>query len=294
MSNYGTIHDSILGSSLIQNEVVETRYFFLMMVAIKNSQGIVYGTAASLARLFNVDVEIAEQAIKALEAPDAESRTPDDNGCRIRKVQGGWLVVNHKQYRGNAPYRKQRESASSNGSHPAMNGSSIPSDTQSQISDSNIRDYSHISDSRSPTTQETQESSGVTSKGTRRSPEGFSEAEGKAYGSLTSDCQRGVFLTLRGWAARAAANGEPDFGASQKELARQERCDQTNISDILRKLRDDGVVVQTQPYKIGNGAGGDKSSPARYRWAIETTLSIPEFEGVGHETDNEEVEILDL
>jgi len=40
-----------------------------------------------------------------LKSPDPYSRTKQDEGRRIKEVEGGWLVLNHKKYREKAKSR---------------------------------------------------------------------------------------------------------------------------------------------------------------------------------------------
>jgi hypothetical protein len=99
-------------------------------------------------------------------------------------------------------------------------------------------------------------------------PEDLSPAERAAYEALTVERQRQAFLIIRRWAARAAENGEPDFGIAQSFLAKELRCDRTNVSDIIRKFRELGIIEQTKECTY-------RQSPARYRWTLETTIPVP-------------------
>jgi hypothetical protein len=48
-------------------------------------------------------LEIVEMAIEKLCAPDPESRTPDEDGCRLVLIDEhrnwGWRIVNYQKYR---------------------------------------------------------------------------------------------------------------------------------------------------------------------------------------------------
>jgi len=70
------------------------------MLATKDENGYVRGNAASLARLANVSLGSAKEAIEKFQLPDPESNTPDNDGRRIQAVPGGWFVLNHALYRG--------------------------------------------------------------------------------------------------------------------------------------------------------------------------------------------------
>jgi hypothetical protein len=48
----------------------------------------------------NVTAEQAEDAIRVLESPDPNSRSPDWEGRRIERVDGGYKLLNYFKYRG--------------------------------------------------------------------------------------------------------------------------------------------------------------------------------------------------
>jgi hypothetical protein len=54
---------------------------------------------SGLQRASNVSIEATKTAVETLQAPDPDSRTPDNDGRRIEKVDGGWLILNYKAYR---------------------------------------------------------------------------------------------------------------------------------------------------------------------------------------------------
>lgn len=91
--------DRLEGSSLMECRVA-TRWCFLFMGSTANARGFFRcANAAALARRANVTFEEAELAIQELEAPDPDSSTPDNEGRRIVRVQGGWEIVTHQFYR---------------------------------------------------------------------------------------------------------------------------------------------------------------------------------------------------
>jgi hypothetical protein len=91
----------------------------------------------------------------------------------------------------------------------------------------------------------------------------------QAFEALTSERQQKVFWIIRGWAALAAGKGEADFMTAQGYLAEQLHCTRRNAGDILRGLRQLGIIEQTAEHDPL------AKTPARYRWALETTLPIP-------------------
>jgi hypothetical protein len=61
-------------------------------------------TVEAFARRTNVPLEIVRTAISRLERPDPRSRTPDEDGKRLVRLdehrEWGWHLVNHAKYRG--------------------------------------------------------------------------------------------------------------------------------------------------------------------------------------------------
>jgi hypothetical protein len=54
-------------------------------------------------------VEDTAAALAKLEGPDTYSRTQDHEGRRIEKVDGGWIVLNHSNYRDRDRIERRRE-----------------------------------------------------------------------------------------------------------------------------------------------------------------------------------------
>lgn len=69
------------------------------MLAIANKHGEIQASIPGLARVAAVSVEDCERAINRFMTPDKYSRTPDDEGRRIEKIEGGWMLINHSKYR---------------------------------------------------------------------------------------------------------------------------------------------------------------------------------------------------
>ena len=287
--SYATLHKSISSSSLIM-EPVEARWLFAFMLSQADRTGYVPGSPVGLAHQANLPIEVTREMLVILESPDADSRTPDKEGRRIEKVDGGWRIVNYEKYRGNSLYGKRAE-ANSN----SNNGHTHDRDEAADLSrgrDTNSKNTIVASNSNSNSTTHVRAIAQLDESYHSTTPdscpiaqlETFSGREREIFGGLASGTKRKLFLIVRDWAEQASKNGEPDFQVAQGYLAKTLRCDQQYVSKIIKEFRDLGIIDQTVPYVF-------KQSPARYRWAIETTISVPEYEGVGHETGEE---ILDL
>lgn len=110
MSGFTKLVPEIVMSS-IWNESPEVRCVWIAMLATKDENGYVRGNAASLARLANVSLESAKEAIEKFQLPDPDSNSTEEDGRRIQAVPGGWFVINHARYRekGYREYEAERK-----------------------------------------------------------------------------------------------------------------------------------------------------------------------------------------
>lgn len=105
--NFVKIYGERLLSSSLWDLPEHVRIAFIGMLAAADMSGLVrMSTDSGLARLLNLSLERTQDALKVLEAPDPASRTPGDDGRRLRRVQGGWQVINHPGYR---EFRTQKQ-----------------------------------------------------------------------------------------------------------------------------------------------------------------------------------------
>ena len=108
MSGFNKIVPEIIQSS-IWNEPAEVRIVWITMLATKDQDGYVRGDARTIARMANVSTEAAEDAIRRFQEPDHNSHTPTEEGRRIRKADGGFVVINSDIYREVGMNEVQRE-----------------------------------------------------------------------------------------------------------------------------------------------------------------------------------------
>jgi hypothetical protein len=107
---YTKLFVKILDSS-IWLETSDTRVVWLTLLAAMDEDGYCqFASAGNLAQRAIVSRESAEKAIAILEAPDCNSSDPDNNGKRIERVPGGWMVLNAKKYSEIAKRDQMRES----------------------------------------------------------------------------------------------------------------------------------------------------------------------------------------
>ena len=90
---------SSLVTSTIWMEDDKTRIVWITMLAVADKNGEIQASIPGLARIAGVPVPDVEVAIQKFLDPDEHSRTPDDEGRRIEKIDGGWSLLNHAKYR---------------------------------------------------------------------------------------------------------------------------------------------------------------------------------------------------
>lgn len=86
---------------------------FQQLVILADKHGQVDMTAEAIARRTTIPVDIITVGIAALELPDPDSRSPDEDGRRIVKIDPdrswGWRVVNYDHYRKIRSEEERRE-----------------------------------------------------------------------------------------------------------------------------------------------------------------------------------------
>ena len=110
MNGYTKLFNSIVTSS-IWAEDDKTRIVWVTILALADQHGEVHAAVPGLARIASVPLEDCQRAIEKLLAPDPYSRTPDCDGRRIEKIDGGWAVINYAKYRRMASDIDRREKA---------------------------------------------------------------------------------------------------------------------------------------------------------------------------------------
>lgn len=96
-------------ASTIWREDNATRLVWITMLAMKNERHIVEASLPGLADLARVSFTDCEAAIKKLESPDKYSRNQENEGRRIQKCEGGWLILNGEHYRKLMSAEERRE-----------------------------------------------------------------------------------------------------------------------------------------------------------------------------------------
>ena len=91
---YGTILDST-----VWRESHSTVRVWIAMLAMADAEGLVESSVPGLADRARVTLSECVEALRLLAGPDEWSRTKTDEGRRIREVEDGWVLLNHRKYR---------------------------------------------------------------------------------------------------------------------------------------------------------------------------------------------------
>lgn len=98
MTGFTKLWAEILTSS-IWNEDDKTRILWITMLAAKGPDHIVRASVGGLAHLARMSKEDCAAALKVLESPDEDSRSKENEGRRIERIDGGFLILNGIKYR---------------------------------------------------------------------------------------------------------------------------------------------------------------------------------------------------
>ncbi len=108
---FGKIFDQIYDSSIAEDWTV--RVVFQDFIVLADVNGVVDKTPEAISRRTNVPIETVKRAIAILEAPDPLSRTPEEGGARIKRLDAhrewGWWIVNYARFRDTASEQQRRE-----------------------------------------------------------------------------------------------------------------------------------------------------------------------------------------
>ena len=105
---FAKLDSRILQSSLWQEDS-DTRIVWLTMLALADQHGMVAATAPGLATSARVPIEKTRHALDVFLSPDPDSRTPDNDGRRIERVSGGYMILNYAAYRNTRDDNERRE-----------------------------------------------------------------------------------------------------------------------------------------------------------------------------------------
>src|SRR5271165_6917461 len=97
---YAKVFSQILDSSLADD--YQIRHVFEDLLKLADKTGVVDMTVRAVAARTGVPIEMVQRSIESLEKPDPESRTPDEEGRRIVRLDShrswGWKITNYEKY----------------------------------------------------------------------------------------------------------------------------------------------------------------------------------------------------
>jgi hypothetical protein len=117
MNGYTKLHATILDSS-VWSESLATRILWITILAMADRDGVVQASLGGLARRANITREECERGLEVFLGPDPDSRD-GTAGERIEAIPGGWLVLNHANYR-EKQTREQAATAARVAKHRAL------------------------------------------------------------------------------------------------------------------------------------------------------------------------------
>lgn len=91
--------DSGLLLSSIMREPPEVFKVFIAILAACDADGVARVSSAAMPGICYLTQPQVDRAIKILSSPDKHSRSLEEDGRRIRRVDGGYYVVNYHRYR---------------------------------------------------------------------------------------------------------------------------------------------------------------------------------------------------
>ena len=98
----------ILQSSIMA-EPAEIFKVWVAFLAACDADGIARVAPPYIAAVTYLPIETVRAAIQRLEGPDEDSRSTNDDGRRIRRVDGGWELINYARYRARTPQEYEAE-----------------------------------------------------------------------------------------------------------------------------------------------------------------------------------------
>lgn len=147
MNNDGftKLFSSIVTSSL-WSEDDKTRILWITILAITDKDGFCAASIPGLSAMARLPVKDVQDSLIKLEGPDTFSRTEAYEGRRLKKVEGGWLVINYRLYRDRERAERRREymkelmkckrSKDANTANNMLTGANLSASVSSSVSSS--------------------------------------------------------------------------------------------------------------------------------------------------------------
>src|ERR1700761_6760519 len=96
---YNKLFTKILDSSIWLEDHATVRVWVTLIAAMDEDGFCPFASPRNLAQRACVSMPEVEKAIKCFESPDEYSSDPDNEGRRLERVPGGWIVLNAGKFR---------------------------------------------------------------------------------------------------------------------------------------------------------------------------------------------------
>ncbi len=90
---------SVILTSTVWMLSAEERIVWITLLVMADQDGLVSTSIPGLAHTARVDLGVAARAIEVFTSPDPYSRTEENEGRRLERVDGGFQLLNHAKYR---------------------------------------------------------------------------------------------------------------------------------------------------------------------------------------------------
>ena len=95
---YTKLDEQLVQSSIMSTDP-NTFKIFITLLASCRPDCIAHVSSTFLAAACYMPIEAVDHSLAILEAPDNRSRSAEDDGRRIRRVDGGYFIINYSKYR---------------------------------------------------------------------------------------------------------------------------------------------------------------------------------------------------
>jgi hypothetical protein len=92
------LDERILQSSIMAESPIVFKVWITLLAACE-SNGIAYVSPIYLASICHLRLSQVQAALERLQSPDSNSRSTHEDGRRIRRIDGGFEIINYLQYR---------------------------------------------------------------------------------------------------------------------------------------------------------------------------------------------------
>lgn len=150
---YNKLFAKILDSSIWLESDTTRIVWFTLLAAMDQDGFALFASPKNLAHRARVSLESTEEALRCLEGEDESSSDPDNEGRRVERVPGGWMVLNSQKYqqlvtrevarvKGRERVAKHRAKKRGNAPVTVANGSVTPSDAETDAHADENSDFS--------------------------------------------------------------------------------------------------------------------------------------------------------